>query len=112
MNRSDLIAITNKLTQLVKKCVSGELSFNEFLVKYGNPIGEYALDGHESNLEEKEMLKNNTDLIKLHVEITESILHPLCSSEQAKDPLYVENGRIGPEVAFKLLKEIASRHEV
>ena len=112
MNESDIIEITRKLDRLVRKCISGEISFDVFLEEYGYPIGEHALDGHESNEEEKALLRNNNNSLKLHIEISETILNKLCTSEQAKEKAYIQAGRIGPKEAFRFLKEIAARNEL
>ena len=83
-----------------------------FLNEYGYPIGEYALDGHESDEEEKILLRKNANSLKLHMEITEIILNKLCTNEQAKESAYIQAGRIGPKEAFVLLKEVAARHDL
>ncbi len=110
MNESDLKEITSNLDQLVVKCCSGEIPFDAFLKEYGYPIGEYALDGHESNEEEKVLLRKFANSLKLHMEIAESVLNKLCTTEQAKEQAYIQAGRIEPNEGFLLLKEAAARN--
>ena len=110
MNESDLIEITKTLDQLVVKCISGEMPFDAFLKEYGYPIGEYALDGHESNEEEKILLRKFANSLKLHMEIAECVLNKLCTTEQAQEQAYIQAGRIGPNQGFLLLKEVAARN--
>jgi hypothetical protein len=44
-------------TPLVQRCVSGGLSLDEFLRRYDDFPFAYALDGHESDEDEKDMLR-------------------------------------------------------
>jgi hypothetical protein len=112
MNESDPKEITSKLGRLVTKCISGEISFEVFLNEYGYPIGEYALDGHESDEAEKTLLRNSANSLRPHVEITETILNKLYIGEQVTEQELIQAGRIGPKEALVLLKEVAARHDL
>jgi len=108
----EIVEIIMRLNALVEKCASGEIKFDQFIKEYGYPIGEYALDGHESNEEGRRLIKAQESKLRPHILITERILNYLCSEEQAKDPAYIKALRIGPEQAFIVLREIASEYGI
>jgi hypothetical protein len=61
----------------------------------------YALDGHESDSEEKTLLKSYDNRIALHREIWETIIgDELCSDADAVKEEYIRAGRFGSEEAY------------
>jgi hypothetical protein len=71
----ELSELLLNLDRIVLKCVAGELRFEQFIDEYGYPIGEYALDEHESSEEEKNIPAKWIERINTHLAITEQILN-------------------------------------
>jgi hypothetical protein len=92
-----------KHNELVRQCVQGEIAFVEFCEKYNNYWSFYALDGHESDDEEREILERYEDRIELHRVIAFDILGLLCSEEDSKKEIYIQAGRFGSAVAVQRL---------
>ena len=92
-----------KHDNLVRRCALGEISFEEFCDQYNNYWSFYALDGHESDDEEREILDRYEDRIELHRLIAFDILGPLCSEEDSQRDIYIQAGRFGSAVAQQKL---------
>ena len=91
---------------LVRRCISGWLSFDEFCEKYNDFYAFYALDGHESDIEERKLLEKYKARIEPHRKIAEDILGQVCSDENAELESYRLAGRFGSVEAMKLLQRI------
>jgi len=89
--------------ELVRRCAHGEMSFNDFCDKYNNYWSFYALDGHESDDEERTILERYEDRIELHWLIAFDILGQLCSEEDAQREVYIQAGRFDSTVAQQRL---------
>jgi len=95
---------------LVKKCASGELEFQEFLKLYNGFYGHYALDGHESDEAEIVMFQKFADRILPHEKIAAEILRYVCLDEDAVKQSYLDAGRIGSEEGLRRLKYLANKY--
>ena len=89
--------------ELVRQCAQGEITFDHFCDKYNNYWSFYALDGHESDDEERGILERYEDRIELHRLIAFDILGQLCSEEDAQKEIYIQAGRFGSAVAQQRL---------
>jgi hypothetical protein len=69
-----------------------------------------ALDGHESDEDERTLLKKYEARILPHRLITYDILWKVCSAEDAATTIYKEAGRFGPQEAVVKLKGIADSY--
>jgi hypothetical protein len=107
---SEVAEILDELDALVMRCVDGNISFDEFLEKYGYPMGYYALDGHESDEQGKSILADFAKRIALHQAITDRVLHKVCTPEQVADPAYKSSSRIKPSEAHLIFKEVVASH--
>jgi hypothetical protein len=110
MTAAELERMLAKLNSLVVKCVSGQMTIDQFIKDYGYPIGEYALDGHESDEDGRRVLREHEKQLELHFVIAEEILQRLCTREQSQENVYREAGRIGPDEALVLLKQVAKKY--
>ncbi|MDP3272716.1 hypothetical protein [Limnobacter sp.] len=88
---------------LVRRCVSGELPFGEFCDRYNDFYPFYALDGHESDEEERALLEKYAARIEPHRVIAEDILARLCSEADAEREIYRRAGRFGMQEALRRL---------
>ncbi len=109
-SESDLISVIETHDNIVLECVRGSLNFWDFVEKYHNFYWYYALDGHESDEEERVLLEKHESRILPHREIAETILQGVCSDEDAEKEIYQKASRFGSKVAFSMLKEIASKY--
>jgi hypothetical protein len=109
LTETELLYLLDAHDSLARRCVSGSLSLDEFLRQYNNFPFAYALDGHESEQAEKELLSRHTNRIGFHFGVMES-LSGVCSEDEAKNPLYAKAGRIPPSLALQRLKAFADGH--
>ena len=91
---------------LVRRCVSGDLSFDDFCAQYNDFYAYYALDGHESDDEERELLLKHDALIEPHRVIAYDILGRVCSDRDAQLDSYKQAGRFGSDEALGLLSKV------
>jgi hypothetical protein len=91
---------------LVRQCTSGQLSFTAFCAKYQDFYAYYALDGHESDQEERQLLDKYEARIEPHRLIAEDILGHVCSDEDAELEIYKRAGRFGSVEAVERLRRI------
>ena len=91
--------------------MQGEITFDYFCEKYNNYWSFYALDGHESDDEEREILHRYEERIELHRVIALEILGPLCSEEDATRDIFMQAGRFGSGVALQRLVALWVKHQ-
>jgi len=106
-SEEDLLSILDKLDSLVLECAAGNRSYEQFEAEYGYPFGYYALDGHESDDEERALLARHQYRIELHRRVADEILHLVCSPANAELESYRQAGRFGPREAQRRLQELA-----
>ncbi len=108
---NDLLSTIEQYDQLVFDCTAGRISFIEFLERYDAFFVAYALDGHESDDEERNLFRSYDHRIAPHREIWEKIIAGgLCSDDDAQKESYVQAGRFGSDVGLKRLREIVEKH--
>lgn len=105
-SENDLLQKLCEHDDLVRACVAGEVRFETFCDRYNNFYCFYALDGHESDVEERALLEKYEDRIELHRAIAEEILGRLCSEVDAEREIYREAGRFGAKEALRRLAKI------
>jgi hypothetical protein len=104
-----LLCLLKKHDTLVLACARRELDFPAFVESYCNFYDFYALDGHESDLEEQTLLQKHKNSISFHARIRDEVLYVVCSESDAADSSYREAGRIGPSEAQERLTQLARR---
>jgi hypothetical protein len=77
---------------------------------YGDFPRYYALDGHESDDEEKQLFKKYAKRIQAHLKLSEKVLSSLCSDEDSVNEQYIKAGRIGSKDALVRLQEIVRNY--
>jgi hypothetical protein len=108
-SEEELLSTLDQHDQLVRDCVSGRISFQEFLGRYDTFYMTYALDGHESDPEENVLLEIHEDRIARHRNIWERIIGGgLCADEDARKDSYIQAGRFGSDEGLRRLKEISN----
>jgi hypothetical protein len=105
----ELLLEFDKHDQLIRDCALGRLSLLDFLDKYNNFYVYYPLDGHESDVEEQNLLVMYEDRIVPHRELFYQLSN-ICSDEDARKDAYIKAGRFGSDEALNRLKEISKRY--
>jgi len=105
-SESDILNTITEHDTLVRLCVSGELSFMEFCEKYNDFYFYYALDGHESDEEERALLERYDSRIEPHRIIAHNILGQVCADSDAELESYKQAGRFGSAVAIERMKNV------
>jgi len=105
-SESDLLEQLDKHDRLVRACVRGELSFDDFCAQYQHFHDSHALDGHESDDEERALLEKHRDRIEPHRVIAQDILGRVCADEDARREVYRLAGRFGKTEALRRLAEV------
>jgi hypothetical protein len=106
-SEEEFFSTLNEHDQLIRDCASGRISFEAFLNKYNAFYMTYALDGHESSPEEKELFEAHEDRIAPHREVWERIIGGgLCADEDAQKESYIRAGRFGSDEGLRRLREI------
>lgn len=106
-SENELLQTVAALDSLVARCLAGELPFEEFVGAYADFYMSYALDGHESDDQERALLKKHAGLIEPHQRVSE-VLGRLCSDADAGLDSYKQAGRIGSGEALALIRMIVT----
>jgi hypothetical protein len=105
-SESDLLQTIDEHDALVRQCVNGEISFCDFCEKYNDFYARCALDGHESDDEERLSLDKHINRIEPHRVIAHEILGQVCSDEDAELRAYKLAGRFGSAEALSRLRQV------
>ncbi|HAD03352.1 MAG: hypothetical protein A2091_01570 [Desulfuromonadales bacterium GWD2_61_12] len=104
----ELIEFLDSHDEFLRQCASGDLSFWDFNKKYDNFYWAYALDGHESDAEEKEILRKLKNRIEPHRTVQEEILSLVCNDEDAEKEEYKRAGRISSKESVRRIAQVVS----
>jgi hypothetical protein len=107
-SEAELSTILKKGAKLILDCVQGCISFDTFLVEYDSFYMYHALDGHESDDAELELLKKYEAEIAIHEKIWDEIITKI-TDEQFLDKV-INKGFIGNSTGFARLKKIAEKY--
>jgi hypothetical protein len=105
-SETDFLCAVAEHDELVRRCVCGDISLSEFKTLYNSFYASHALDGHESDVEERAVFAKHAALIEPHRIITFEILGNLCTDEDAELRAFKEAGRFDGVHALRLLKRI------
>jgi hypothetical protein len=105
-SEQDLLRTIAEHDELVRRCVLGHLSFPDFCAEYKDFYANWALDGHESDDEERALLEKHERLVEPHRIIAFDVLSHVCSDADAELESYRLAGRFGSRVAMERLKAI------
>ena len=109
-SEQDMLEVLDAQDQLVLRCAAGRIRFWDFCDQNHDFYWYYALDGHESDESEKLLLLKHKRRIEPHRIIAEEILSTVCKDEDMKNPLYIQAGRFGSDVALEKLRQVAKEH--
>src|ERR1035437_5197370 len=106
-SEAELLEVLLRHDNIVRQCIQGEVSLKQFCEKYNNFYTCYALDGHESDEEERALMMRHENRIYPHRIIASDSLGQVCSDEDAKKVIYKQMGRFGSAEAVARLGRVA-----
>ena len=109
-DEQDIVTKLNEHDELILQCSRGELSWSDFLSRYNDFPWYYALDGHESDEEEKILLQRYKKRIDTHLAFADQFLSYLCKDEDSKKEEYIKAGRFGTDVASDKIKTFVLKY--
>jgi hypothetical protein len=104
-DEKDLVMTLENNIALVKRTINGEIDQAHFIEEHTGFYYAYALDGHESDEEEKLLFEKYYKEIDFFKDVQETILNNICSDEESTKEIYIVNGRINVKEAINRLKE-------
>ena len=109
-SESDLVNTLQKQFYVVADFAEGRIPCDEFDQKYNSFYYSYALDGHESDEEEKLLLQKYSDKIDFYEKLS-SIICGICSDEDFLKEIYINTGRYSSEVALLKIKQLVNSYK-
>jgi hypothetical protein len=106
-DEADLLATIDEYDRLIAACADGTISFQLFLDQYNSFPMWAALDGHESDEDERRLLSKHAARCAVHWRVWNEVLVALCSDNDAGDPRYVSASRFGSAEGLRRLQQIA-----
>lgn len=108
MTREELREALRHFTSLVVSVGKGGISLDRFLESYQSFYHYYALDGHESDAEERRLLDEQAEAIELHRRVLEEVLNLVCTTGDWDKAALNRIGRIDREQAQQKLVELCA----
>ena len=107
MTEKELLSALDEHDMLVGACVRGDLDFTSFVTRYDTFYHRWALDGHESDNQELQLLAKYVARVDVHRRVYDEILTNLCSDEDAENLDYRKAGRFGSDEGNRRLRRLA-----
>jgi hypothetical protein len=108
-DEDDLLETLEQHDALLVQCASGVIGFQEFLSSYADFPLVYALDGHESDSEERTLLERHAARVHVHLDFADEILFHLCSEDDQDKKDYIQAGRFGSKGAMPRIRDFVHR---
>ncbi len=99
-------------TLLVDRWRKGGCTLHEFVGEYGDYYHYEALDGHEANNDQKQILAELSAFIELHKKITFDVVDAVYFGDGVTQKQLGETHRIGVDVAEKCLRDICRQYDI
>lgn len=111
-SESHLLAILAEIESALERAAhAGGDIFRAFYGKAGHLYGSHALDGHESDDEERDLLAKHAQRIARIDEALDAA-RELCSEADAQTQIYQQAGRYGADEAARRLRvALTKQHE-
>lgn len=106
-SEAELIDVLEKADAMIAACVAGSLEFHAFYQQLGELYSYHALDGHESDEEERALLERHRGRIEwIDTVLTE--IGGVCAEEDATKEAYIAAGRFGSAEALRRLRSLVA----
>ncbi len=99
-------------TSLVAEVVQGRISIAEFVVRYDNFFYYEALDGHEADAQEHQLLDEYREIISLHEQVQTSVVDLIYLDNDGRREEFLAAGRIDPETAARRLGDLTRQYKL
>jgi hypothetical protein len=106
----DLSATLDFAEELIRDCVNGQITFNAFLIKYDSFYMRFALDGHESDANERALFGKYSPRIAFHKAIWDEIESKITANEVVLQSKRNASKFISRKEGFELLKKLAAKY--
>jgi hypothetical protein len=104
-SEAELVEVLDKADAMIAACADGTLDFRAFHQQLGYLHGYYALDGHESDAEERTILERYAGRIAWIERVLEEV-GEVCADEDATKDAYIKAGRFGTAEALRRLRDL------
>jgi hypothetical protein len=109
-SESELLELLARMDAMIAACAGGSLEFRAFHQELGRLHGYYALDGHESDEEERKILDRHHERIAW-VECVLDELGAVCADDDAPKEAYIKTGRFGSAEAMRRLRALVANRK-
>ena len=109
-SESELVEVLDSADSMIAACVAGSVDIREFINQLGHLHGYHALDGHESDEEERALLKRHSARIEWIEHVLEEI-GGICADVDAPKEAYIKAGRFGSAEALRRLRSLVEKTE-
>jgi hypothetical protein len=109
-SESELLELLDRADESINACADGSLEFHAFHQELGHLYSFYALDGHESDEEERKILNRHRDRIAWIERVLEEI-QDVCADDDATKEAYIKAGRFGSSEALQRLRKLVEKRK-
>jgi hypothetical protein len=106
-SESELLSVLDKADALIDVCARGDIQVNKLNGELWDLYGSYALDGHESDEEERMLLERYTHRVARIRRVLDE-MHGLCAEEDAGKEAYLRAGRFGEAEGLRRLRTLVN----
>ncbi len=99
-------------TLLVDRWRKGDCTLHEFVGEYGDYYHYEALDGHEANDDQKQVLADLSAFIELHEKITFDVVDAVYLGDGVTAKQLEELHRVGIDATEKRLKDLCHQYDI
>lgn len=104
-SESELLELLARMDAMIDACADGSLEFRVFHQELGHLHGYHALDGHESDEEERMILDRHRERIAWIESVLEEVA-AVCANDDAPKEAYIKAGRFGSAEAMRRLRTL------
>jgi len=109
-SETELLELLARMDAMIDACADGSLEFCVFHKELGHLHGYYALDGHESDEEERMILNRHRERIAWVERVLEEV-GAVCSDDDAAKEAYIKAGRFGSAEALRRLRTLVANQK-
>ena len=102
MTEPELLALLDCQDRLVKSCLVGDISIEQFIEHYDNFPESFALDGRGASDEERALLQKHGERVRYHFGVLDCV-RGMSREEDLEKPGAIEAGKFGRAEAFRRL---------
>jgi hypothetical protein len=105
-----LLSVLDQAEALIDACARGEIKVNTLYSELWDLYGPNALDGHESDEEERKLLERHAPRVQWIWRVLDE-LSGLCAEEDAGKEFYIRAGRYGEAEGLRRLRALVNERQ-